>query len=235
MTIKVLVVDDEEDFAQILTNRLEFRNFEVTCAFSGDNALELIRKQDFDVVLLDVLMPGQSGLDTLKVHIIMLTGHARVDTAIQGMELGAYDYLIKPADIEELTEKIKLAHSHKASQTEKRALKKYAALLRLYSIETETASMMPATTTSMTITTQNPQKMMIKAARPLNSRGSVCIGEGELRWEVLAFFWLIMNRQPPTVFTMGCRIGAWRFEEPGAGHKPLQRSKRKISMSSCWT
>ena len=127
MTIKVLVVDDEEEFAQILANRLEFRNFEVTCAFSGDSALELIRKQDFDVVLLDVLMPGQNGLDTLReitavnplIHIIMLTGHARVDTAIQGMELGAYDYLIKPADIEELTEKIMLAHSHKATQTEK--------------------------------------------------------------------------------------------------------------------
>ena len=127
MTIKVLVVDDEEEFAQILARRLEFRNFKVTCAFSGGSALDLIRKQDFDVVLLDVLMPGQSGLDTLKeitavnplIHIIMLTGHARVDTAIQGMELGAYDYLIKPADIEELTERITLAHSHKTSQTEK--------------------------------------------------------------------------------------------------------------------
>ena len=127
MTIKVLVVDDEEEFAQILANRLEFRNFEVTCAFSGDDAVDLIREQDFDVVLLDVLMPGQSGLETLKeitainplIHIIMLTGHARVDTAIKGMELGAYDYLIKPADIEELTERIMLAHSHKASQTEK--------------------------------------------------------------------------------------------------------------------
>jgi DNA-binding NtrC family response regulator len=127
MTINVLVVDDEEDFAQILAKRLEFRNFKVTCVFSGDSALDLIRKQDFDVVLLDVLMPGQSGLDTLReitavnplIHIIMLTGHARVDTAIQGMELGAYDYLIKPADIEELTEKIMLAHSHKTTQAEK--------------------------------------------------------------------------------------------------------------------
>jgi DNA-binding NtrC family response regulator len=127
MTIKVLVVDDEEDFARILAKRLEFRDFEVACVSSGDAAVDLIRKQDFDVVLLDVLMPGQSGLDTLKqitavnplIHIIMLTGHARVDTAIQGMELGAYDYLIKPTDIEELTEKIMLAHSHKASQTEK--------------------------------------------------------------------------------------------------------------------
>jgi len=127
MKIKVLLVDDEEDFAQILAKRLEYRNFKITCVFNGDNAVDLIRKQDFDVVLLDVLMPGQSGLHTLKeikaikplIHIIMLTGHARVDTAIQGMELGAYDYLIKPADIEELTEKIMLAHSHKAAQAEK--------------------------------------------------------------------------------------------------------------------
>jgi len=125
--IKVLIVDDEVDFADILAKRLEVREFEVTIIFNGDDALRLIQAQDFDVVLLDVLMPGKSGIDTLKeikeirplVHIIMLTGHARVDTAIEGMELGAYDYLIKPTETEDLVEKIRLAHSHKASQEER--------------------------------------------------------------------------------------------------------------------
>lgn len=132
MKIKVLVVDDEKEFAQKIGKRLELRNFDVTCVFSGDEALALIRKQDFDVVLLDVLMSGRNGLDTLKeiktinplIQIIMLTGYARPDAAIEGMERGAYDYLIKPTDIEELVEKIMLANTHKASQAEKMQQKK---------------------------------------------------------------------------------------------------------------
>ena len=95
--------------------------------FNGDAAVRMVRNQDFDVVILDVLMPGKSGIDTLKeikkinplIHIIMLTGHARIDTAIEGMELGAYDYLIKPTEIEELVEKIRLANTHKTTMEER--------------------------------------------------------------------------------------------------------------------
>jgi DNA-binding NtrC family response regulator len=124
MGIRVLVVDDETRFAEILSKRLELRNFEVTSVFSGEEAVQLLEERDFDVILLDVLMPGKSGIDTLKdimkidplSHIIMLTGHARVDTAMEGMELGAYDYLIKPAEIEAMVEKIKLAYDHKITQ-----------------------------------------------------------------------------------------------------------------------
>jgi DNA-binding NtrC family response regulator len=125
--IHVLIVDDETDFADILSKRLEVREFFVDTVSSGDEAIEKIQDRDYDVVLLDVLMPGKSGIDTLKeikairplVHIIMLTGHARVDTAIEGMELGAYDYLIKPTETDELVEKIRLAHEHKTSQEER--------------------------------------------------------------------------------------------------------------------
>jgi DNA-binding NtrC family response regulator len=125
--IKVLIVDDEMDFADILAKRLEIREFAVDTVFSGDEAIGMIRDCDYDVVLLDVLMPGKGGIDTLKkikeirplVHIIMLTGHAKVDTAIEGMELGAYDYLIKPMETDELVEKISLAYNHKTSQEER--------------------------------------------------------------------------------------------------------------------
>ena len=125
--IRVLLVDDEKDFADTLAKRLEVREFAVDTVSSGDEAIGMIRDHDYDVVLLDVLMPGKSGIDTLKeikkmhplIHIIMLSGHARVDTAIEGMELGAYDYLIKPAETEELIEKIRLAHNHKTSLEER--------------------------------------------------------------------------------------------------------------------
>ncbi len=125
--INVLIVDDETEFADILSKRLVVRDFAVDTVSSGDEAVERVRDRDYDVVLLDVLMPGKSGIDTLKeikamrplVHIIMLTGHARVETAIEGMELGAYDYLIKPTETEELILKIRLAHNHKTSQEER--------------------------------------------------------------------------------------------------------------------
>ena len=127
MRIRVLLVDDEQSFAEILSKRLEIRNFDVVSVSSGEEAVLLLQTQEFDVILLDVLMPGKSGIDTLKEimnidplsHIIMLTGHARMDTAMEGMKLGAYDYLIKPAEIEALVEKIKLAHDHKAAQKAK--------------------------------------------------------------------------------------------------------------------
>ncbi len=130
--IKVLIVDDETDFADILSKRLEVREFAVDTVSSGDEAIGMIGDRDYDVVLLDVLMPGKSGIDTLKeikrlrplIHIIMLTGHARVDTAIEGMELGAYDYLIKPTDTDSLVEKIRLAHDHKTSQEQRIRQKK---------------------------------------------------------------------------------------------------------------
>ena len=127
MKIKLLVVDDEKKFVDVLSKRLELQDLEVANAYNGEEAVQMVQKQDFDVVILDVLMPGKSGIDTLKeikkinplIHFIMLTGHARIDTAIEGMELGAYDYLIKPTELEELVEKIRLAKTHKTVMEER--------------------------------------------------------------------------------------------------------------------
>ena len=117
MSISVLLVDDEKDFVESLTQRLQVRDFEVKAAFSGNDALTLIQEYDFDVVVLDVLMPRKDGIDTLKeirvikplVQVIMLTGHATVETAIEGMKMGAFDYLLKPTDIDDLVSKITVA------------------------------------------------------------------------------------------------------------------------------
>jgi DNA-binding NtrC family response regulator len=110
MKIKVLLVDDEKDFIESLAERLQLRDFDVSTALNGDDAINLIREKEFDVIVLDVKMPGKSGIDTLKEikninqlsQVIMLTGHATVESAIQGMKLGAYDYIMKPTDTEGL-------------------------------------------------------------------------------------------------------------------------------------
>ena len=127
MKIRVLLVDDEKDFIEMLAQRLETRGFEVTTASSGEAALGALKEGEFDVVVLDVLMPGKDGIETLKeikeirplLHVIMLTGNATVETAIEGMKQGAYDYLMKPTDMKDLVEKITNAYELKSAHEER--------------------------------------------------------------------------------------------------------------------
>lgn len=124
MAIKVLVVDDEENFVELLAERLEARGFQVRTALNGSDAVSIIAAEDVDVVLLDVMMPGKDGITTLKeiksvkplTEVIMLTGHGTVETGIAGMKLGAYDYLLKPTEIERLQQKLNEAHKRKEDQ-----------------------------------------------------------------------------------------------------------------------
>ena len=121
---KVLLVDDEEDFLQSLAKRLSLRQLEVFAAGNGHQALEIIAAHPIDVVLLDMKMPGMDGLQTLKeikkthasVEVILLTGHADLESSLQGMTLGAFDYLLKPVAIDELVYKIQDAHKKKCLQ-----------------------------------------------------------------------------------------------------------------------
>jgi len=121
---KVLIVDDEPDFLETIIKRLHARNIDVTGAESGHQALELIGDRDFDVVILDVKMPGLDGIDTLReikkkkplLEVIMLTGHASVESGIQGMQLGAFDYVMKPVALDELLEKMRQAYERKLIQ-----------------------------------------------------------------------------------------------------------------------
>jgi len=127
MKINVLLVDDEKNFVEFLAERLQLRDFNVLTAFSGDEAINLVKENDFDVIVLDVQMPGKNGVETLKEikkieqlsQVIMLTGHATVKTAIQGMKNGAYDYLMKPTDTDELIEMINKAYQLVAEQRDK--------------------------------------------------------------------------------------------------------------------
>jgi two-component system, OmpR family, response regulator CpxR len=125
MKIRVLLVDDEREFVEALAERLELREFEVTKAFDGDEAVNNV--EDVDVVVLDVQMPGKDGIATLHeikqkkplVEVIMLTGNATVESAIEGLKTGAFDYLMKPTETKDLIAKIVLAYKRKAEQEER--------------------------------------------------------------------------------------------------------------------
>ncbi|MBE9581602.1 MAG: response regulator [Proteobacteria bacterium] len=123
----VLLVDDEERFVKTLTRRLAERELHVVGVHSGMEAIEEVKSKPYDVVVLDVRMPGLDGIETLQelkkispgTEVIMLTGHASVDSAVEGMRLGAHEYLMKPCDIEELMEKIDEAYELKAARDER--------------------------------------------------------------------------------------------------------------------
>ncbi|MBW1706600.1 MAG: response regulator [Deltaproteobacteria bacterium] len=111
----VMLVDDEVPFVETMTKRLAKRDLTVITAFSGQEALDTLSKhRNTDVVILDVKMPGMDGLETLAeikksyplIEVIMLTGHGTIESAIDGMRLGAYDYLMKPCEIDQLMLKV---------------------------------------------------------------------------------------------------------------------------------
>ena len=123
----VLLVDDEIEFLETLVKRLKKRGLMIFISDSGEGALDLIRRETMDVVVLDVKMPGMDGIQTLReikkinplIEVIMLTGHANVEVAIEGMALGAFDYLMKPMNIDELFYKLEDAFNKKKIQEEK--------------------------------------------------------------------------------------------------------------------
>jgi DNA-binding NtrC family response regulator len=119
--LRVLVVDDEADFLETIVMRLRRRKIDATGVDGGKKALEIVENERFDVVVLDVLMPGMDGIETLKllkkkkpfIEVIILTGHGSVESGLQGMQFGAFDYIMKPADLDELLEKIQQACERK--------------------------------------------------------------------------------------------------------------------------
>lgn len=124
---KVLIADDETEYLETLVKRMKKRHLDITGVESGEEALKWLEQNLADVVVLDVRMPGMDGIQVLReiktkyplVEVIILTGHANVEVAIEGMELGAFDYLMKPMDIDELLYKIQDAFKKKAIQQEK--------------------------------------------------------------------------------------------------------------------
>ena len=125
--VKILIVDDEKDFVEMFSLRLTRQGEKVSAAYSGQEALDLLEKTPIDVVILDIRMPGMDGIETLKkikashplVEVILLTGHGSTETAVEGMKEGAFDYLMKPADFDDISKKLTNAWKRKDEQEER--------------------------------------------------------------------------------------------------------------------
>ena len=135
---KILLVDDEKDLIEMLSLRLQETGEKVKSAYSGQECLETLDKNNIDVVILDIRMPGMDGIETLKeikkrfplVEVIMLTGHGSTETAVEGMKLGAFDYLLKPADFSDLSQKLEAARKRKDEQEDRIRMAEAKSLLR---------------------------------------------------------------------------------------------------------
>ncbi len=135
---KVLLVDDEENFLEVLSERLETRGLKVSTATSGEDALDQAEGQNFDAIIVDLAMPGIDGIETLRrlkeknsdLEIIILTGHASVKKGVDAMKLGAEDFLEKPVDMAILLEKIREAKHKRMIILEKKSLDKVGKILK---------------------------------------------------------------------------------------------------------
>ena len=127
MAISILLVDDEEAFVQTLAKRLTLRRFNVYTATRKNRVFNTLSENLIDVVLLDVRMPDLDGIEATRdikaayplIEVILMTGHASMESSLEGMKLGAFDYLLKPVNIDELVYKIEDAHRKKELQEEK--------------------------------------------------------------------------------------------------------------------
>jgi len=125
--LHLLLVDDEERFLSTTRILLEKRGVSVQTATNGQDALKTLKEKHLDVVVLDVKMPGMDGVEVLRrikrdhplIEVIMLTGHASVESAVEGLKLGAFDYVMKPCDVPDLLEKVNEAYSRKSAVEEK--------------------------------------------------------------------------------------------------------------------
>jgi len=140
MSEKVLLVDDEQDFLEIMSERMQARGMTVKTADSADKALAMLENESFDAIVMDFKMPGMDGIQALKniktqkpeLQIILLTGYATVEKTVEAMKIGATDLLEKPADLEALTATIQKAKAEKMLLVEKKTEEKIKDILQRF-------------------------------------------------------------------------------------------------------
>lgn len=168
MTEKVLLVDDEEDFLSIMSERMKAQGMDVSTATSAKEAIELAETESFDAIILDLQMPGMDGLEALKVfkankpelQVILLTGHATVEKSVKAMKLGAMDLVEKPADLKALIEKIKNAQAKKLNLVEKQTEEK----MKAQDIETGKLATVGELASGIAHEINNPVAIMVEEA-----------------------------------------------------------------------
>ncbi len=137
-TTNLLIVDDEEQFLITAKKLMDKRGVNTFVSTNGFDALRLLKERRIDVVILDLKMPGIDGVDVLRkikqnypeIEVILLTGHASVESAVEGLKLGAFDYLMKPSTIPDILEKVKQAHERKVAREEKARKNKVDNIIR---------------------------------------------------------------------------------------------------------
>ena len=142
MSEKVLLVDDELDFLEAMSERMTARGMEVTTASSAKKAIEIIEKISFDAIILDFQMPEMDGMEALRTikakrpesQIILLTGYATLEKGVEAMKIGATDFIEKPADLEALADKIKKAKAERMLIADKQQADKVLAAIKKYGV-----------------------------------------------------------------------------------------------------
>ncbi len=135
---KVLLIDDEKEFAEVLAERMEARGLKITTADSGPKAIQCVADENFDAIVLNLFMPGMDGIETLKqllqknpdLQIILLVGRATIKKGVEAIKLGAMDFIEKPAEFEKLMELINKAAAKKMLLVEKNMEEKMSAILK---------------------------------------------------------------------------------------------------------
>jgi DNA-binding NtrC family response regulator len=135
---KVLLVDDDPEFIEVLSQRMEAREVDVETATSGPEAVEKVSGASYDAIILDLSMPGMDGMETLKrlltdkpdLQVILLTGYATLEKGIEAVKLGAMDFLEKPAEIQKLMEKIEKAKANKMLLVEEQSEERLKGILK---------------------------------------------------------------------------------------------------------
>lgn len=138
LATKVMLVDDEEEFIELMSQRLETRGLKIITVTSGEEAIEMADDQNLDVAVVDFAMPGIDGIETLRqikekrpdIEIIMLTGQGTIQSGIEAMKHGAIDYLEKPVDLNVLMEKIRQAKKQRMSALEKKSAEEVKNILK---------------------------------------------------------------------------------------------------------
>lgn len=236
MKAKILVVDDEQMIRQSLKEILELEGYEVVNASSGDEALAVVREDGFDLILLDLKMPGMDGIDVLKslnritpeTKVILLTGHGSMESAIEALRYGAYDYLLKPASSRELLSSVGRALTLRMEQQQRRMLLEQldVSVQRLKGVE----GLEPKPITEhMVISLRNG--VTIDLARREVWRGSQRVSltptEGKLMKVLIENQGRVLTHQELVMQVQGYETSDW--EAPEVLRPLISRLRRKLS------